>query len=59
MAKKAAPNEHTSKPVAKKASELLSDPKSSAKVKSVAASGHPTNRKHRRKKVNLKKPRPR
>jgi hypothetical protein len=37
MAKKA-PNEHTSKPVAKKASELLSDPKSSAKVKSVAAS---------------------
>jgi hypothetical protein len=37
MAKKAS-NEQTSKSVAKKESELLSDPKSSAKVKSVAAS---------------------
>lgn len=32
------PNEHTSPSVAKKASELLSNPKTSAKVKSVAAS---------------------
>lgn len=31
-------NEQTSKTVAKKASELLRDPKSSAKVKSVAGS---------------------
>jgi len=37
MAKKKAP-EHTSKPVATKASELLSNPKTPAKVKSVAAS---------------------
>ncbi|WP_375433861.1 hypothetical protein [uncultured Hymenobacter sp.] len=33
-----AKNEKTSKTVAKKASELLSNPKTSAKVKSVAAS---------------------